>query len=143
MVALTLSFIYLIVMFTSAVVITGGNGEAWSQQSAEIYHLGRDSPCVLPDLPDDRTFHTQDGSLMCGGLNTKRSCRRWNNGKGTWDLVTESLTEDRVNHISWTPADGSVTYLMGGWLSPGTSEAIDQENNGFVTSSFPLKHKIA
>ena len=121
----------------SAVFITGGEGAA--EQSAEIYHPDRDNHCVLPDLPDHREHHTQDGSLVCGGLYTPRSCRRWNADTGTWDLVTESLTEDRYAHFSWTTADGSVTYLMGGWESEKTSEAIDKDN--VVTSSFPLQHK--
>ena len=54
------------------------------------------------------------------------------------DLVTESLTKYRRGHTSWTPVDGSVTYLMGGGGSPKTSEAIDKDNG--VTSTFPLKH---
>ena len=122
-----------------AVLITGGFG---AEQSVEIYHPDRDSPCVLPDLPEDRYSHTQDGSLMCGGggLYTSRTCRRWNRDNGTWDLVTESLTGyNREDHISWTPVDGSVTYLMGGWMSPETSDVIDQDN--YVESSFPLQHK--
>ena len=122
-------------LIISAVLITGGSG---APKSAEIYHPDRDTPCVLPDLPDLRLDHTQDGSLVCGGRYTLRSCRRWNADTGAWDLVTEALTEEREDHISWTPVDGSVTYLMGGWESDNTSEAIDQDNS--VTSSFPLKH---
>jgi len=53
--------------------------------------------------------------------------------------VTESLRERRTYHTSWTPADGSVTYLMGGVWSDKTSEVIDKDNS--VTSSFPLRHK--
>ena len=121
----------------SAVFITGGEGAA--EQSAEIYHPDRDNHCVLPDLPDHREHHTQDGSLVCGGLYTPRSCRRWNADTGTWDLVTEALTESRAYHISWTPVDGSVTYLMGGGGSVTTSDAIHKNNS--VTSSFPLQHR--
>ena len=61
----------------SAVLISEGNDDA------EIYHPDRDSPCVLPNIPDRRYYHTyrsqaQDGSLMCGGYKTPISCRRWN-----------------------------------------------------------------
>ena len=104
----------------------------------EIYHPEQDTLCVLPDLPDLRHLHTQDGSLVCGGHWRLRSCRRWNADTGTWDLVTESLTEDRAYYTSWTQVDGSVTYLMGGYWSKNTSEAIDQDN--VVTSSFPLHY---
>ena len=126
------------ILYFLAVLITGGFGGV---QSAEIYHPGNESPCVLPDLPayDHRYHHTQDGSLLCGGEWTLKSCRIWNPDTGAWgDLVTESLTKYRRGHISWTPVDGFVTYLMGGGGSPKTSEAIDKDNG--VTSSFPLKH---
>ena len=121
-------------MFTPAVLITGG----YKQQSAEIYQPHRDRSCVLPDLPKERYGHTQDGSLLCGGWETDRFCRRWNPKTGAWDLVTESLTEKRVLHISWAPVDGSVTYLLGGARSKYTSEVIDNHNN--VRASFRLQH---
>ncbi len=88
-------------------LITGGY--ELPNKSAEIYHPDRDSCCDLPDLPDERYVHTQDGSLMCGGASGQdidrqrlRSCRKWNPDTGAWDLVTESLTEERVGHTSWT-----------------------------------------
>ena len=125
-------FIELII---SAVLITGGFGA-----SVEIYHPDQNTSCVLHDLPDWRDDHTQDRELLCGGgwRGTRRSCLRWNSDTGAWDLVTESLTEKRQYHTSWTPEDGYVTYLMGGGYHK-TSEIIDK-NNG-VTSSFLLQHK--
>ena len=118
-------------------LITGGDSSS-EGKSAEIYHPDRDSACVLPDLPDKHIGHTQDGSLLCGGGYTPRSCRRWNPDTGAWDLVTESLTEDRVLHSSWTPVDGSVTYLMGGLESTNSSDFIDNDN--VVKASFPMEH---
>ena len=138
----TLIMIYLLIdrclSFTLAVLITGGNG---ANQSAEIYHPDRNSACVLPNIPDLRVFHTQDGSLMCGGDTTPRSCRRWNPDTGAWDLVTESLTDVRVAHTSWTLADGSLTFLLGGWWSIRKSKVIDR--NFVVTSSFPMQYMTA
>ena len=120
----------------TAVLITGSwDGAA---QSAEIYHPDRKSACIIPDLPDRRAYHTQDSTLVCGGFWTRRSCRRWNADTGAWDLVTESLTEKRWDHISWTPADGSVTYLMGGYSCDNTSDVID--NDGSVSTSFPMRN---
>ena len=119
-------------------LITGGIG---AEKSAEIYHPDRDSACVLQDLSDrhiGHIGHTQDGSLLCGGWVTPRSCRRWNPDTGAWDLVTESLTEDRGIHSSWTPADGSVTYLMGGLWSTNSSDFIGNDN--VVRASFPMEH---
>ena len=127
----------------SAVLITGG---ILSHQSAEIYHPDRDIPCVIGNFPDTyRHYHTQDGSLLCGGGSTLRSCRRWNADTGAWDLVTGSLTENRWRQNSWTPADGSVTYLIGGYGSEmdgsdTTSEKLQHDNNK-VSVSFPLKHR--
>ena len=139
------SISYLLYLFTNiidnlAVLITGG---LVTDQSAEIYHPDRDTPCVLTALPRQRYVHTQDGELMCGGGWTwrTRSCRRGKADTGDWNLVTDSLTEERREHTSWTPADGSVTYLMGGLWSDQTSEAIDKDNG--VTSSFPMQHRTA
>ena len=101
----------------SAVLITGGYG---AENSAEIYHPDRESPCDLPDLPDQRRYHTQDGSLLCGGWRNYKSCQKWNPDIGAWDLVTKSLTEDREGHISWTQADGAMTYLIWGFWSDNT-----------------------
>merc|ERR1712150_200369 len=115
-------------------------------QSAEGYHPDRHTPCVLrgvtgvTGVTDYTSHHTQDGKLLCGGIYTPgRSCWRWNADSGAWDLVIKSLLiEQRYGHVSWTPVDGSVTYLMGGHVSMKTSEVIDKDNG--VTSSFPLKH---
>ena len=122
-------------LIISAVLITGGFGA-----SVEIYHPDQNTSCVLHDLPDWRDDHTQDRELLCGGgwRGTRRSCLRWNSDTGAWDLVSESLKEKRQYHTSWTPSDGSVTYLMGGGYHR-TSEIIDKDNG--VTSSFPLQHK--
>ena len=129
-------------MLILAVLMTGGY---WGQRdrdlpkSAEIYHPDSGSACILPDLPDNREGHTQNGLLLCGGVFTDKSCRKWNTIMGSWDLVTESLTWFRQHHTSWTPVNGSVTYLMGGSPSAYQSEAVELDN-GQVNESFPLQH---
>ena len=124
-------------MFTpTAVLITGGFRAV---KSAEIYHPDLDSPCVLPDLPWSRRRHTQGGSLVCAGIWASKSCRKWNPDTGAWDLVT--LKEQRTDHTSWTPAEGSVTYLMGGYVDgTGNTSEILQHKNRKVSASFPLKY---
>ena len=133
----------------SAVLITGGYysviGGIEEEQSAEIYHPDRDSPCVITNIPESRWQHTQDDTLMCGGgdgsyTTTPRTCRKWNADTGDWDLVTESLTEGRAGHISWRPAEGAVTYIMGGWSRSGTTSEILQHDNNRVSISFTLQH---
>ena len=130
-------------MFTTVVLISGGYvGHGDGEQSVEIYHPDKQSSCKIPDLPESRFVHTQDGGMLCGGLKSgneapERSCRRWNPDTGAWDLEIESLTKDRYGHVSWTPADGSATYLMGGGWSEKTSEVIE---NGQVKASFNLQY---
>ena len=121
-------------------LITGGEG-LYVGQSVEIYHPDRKSACKIHYLPGGRAKHTQDGSLLCGGKNqyTYKSCHRWNADTGAWDLVTESLKWFRQYHTSWTPENGSVTYLMGGSPSAYPSEVVDLDN-GQVNESFPLQH---
>ena len=123
-------------MFPPVVLISGGpSRHDGTYYSAEIYHPDRDSACVLPDLPVPYYSHTQDGSLLCG--NGKKYCHRWNTVTGVWDWVIGPLIEKRLEHVSWTPADGSGTYLMGGAFSADTSEVISQDNS--VNASLPLK----
>ena len=80
--------------------------------------------------------------MMCGGKWTPKSCRRWNADTGDWDLVTEALRRPREYHISWTPADGTVTYLMGGSWSGilRTSSEMLQHDKNKVSKSFSMKH---
>ena len=116
-------------------LITGGIS---GTRSAEIYHPDRDSACILTHLPEKFYGHTLDGSMLCGGRETFKSCRKWNPETGAWDLVTEALTDKRLEHTSWTPVDGSVTYLIGGAGSSGSTTDILDHNNS--SASFPLKH---
>ena len=134
----------------SAVLITGGDSYG-ARQSAEIYHPNRGSPCIITNIPDERKRHSLDGLLMCGGIyfyyGQRKTCRRWTPDTGAWDLVTKTLTGERSGHISWTPADGSVTYLIGGYdeyHAADTSDILQHDNNKVSTSpSFPLKHKTS
>ena len=125
-------------------LITGGKG---GRRSAEVYRPGQSTPCLLPDLPDRYFDHTLDGTLICGGgggQSTKRSCRRWNDNAGIWDLVTDSLQTCREGHVSWTPEDDSRTFLMGG-RQEDTSEIISQDTDDprKSSSSWSMKYQTA
>ena len=112
-------------------LITGG----WDGlQSAEIYHIILTETLPLSSL-----------IFLTGAMAIHRMMGHWRveacghaDYVGAWDMVTASITGKRYYHTSWTPADGSVTYLMGGQWSYKTSEVIDKDNG--VTSSFPLQH---
>ena len=105
--------------------------------------------CFLPkgegkDLPFvfGRTF---DPPLVCGGKRrfknetTASSCFKFNFGTGSW-TKSHSLRNTRSHHISWTPASGEGTYLMGGENNKRTSEIV--KIDGSSKKGFDLKHDI-
>ena len=96
---------------SDVILITGGYG---SLNTAELYLPSSGLSCSLPNLPGDRWEHTQESSgLLCGGYGSEESCIQWSPATGTWE---ELLTLDvgRNNHVSWTPSNGTGTYLLGG-----------------------------
>ena len=125
------------------VLITGGfNLEFFN---AELFLPSDGTSCTLPLLPQDRYFHTVDNHILCGGLgtSTRDSCLQWSPDTGTWE---ELLTLDvgRYAHVSWTPASGTGTYLIGG----GKGLGIDTEmtttlitHEGGQETGFPLKYE--
>ena len=86
--------------------------------------------CDLPNLPERRLGHTQNGLVTCGGGNftySSSTCLTLQNG-----LWTESynLTEPRYEHMSWRSLDGVI--LMGGrpetnFNPPHTSEILTED----------------
>ena len=74
----------------NAMVVSGGlnaDGDNVGVKVELIYPDGNKS-CHLPDLPDQRMFHTHDGNIVCGGGhdsgNTSENCiefmipKEWN-----------------------------------------------------------------
>ena len=120
----------------SAILITGG-WEADRLKSAEIYLPSGNTSCSLPELPEWRRGHTQDGPWACGGgkyISTDTSCDHWS--EGSWTHI--SLRELRWGHVSLATASG--LYLMGGEWSLQTSELVKED--GSVEEGFELKYKI-
>ena len=54
-------------------IITGG-GPYDVSQSAEVYVPSTGQHCQLPDLPDNRLYHTSEKTTVCGGVYTLTSC---------------------------------------------------------------------
>ena len=117
-------------------------------RSAEIYLPSTNIFCFLPDLPEWRVFHTQDGPWACGGLgkpgrgrfpdpNTESSCAKWS--EESWILEYSNWSEYRmrVGHVSWAAASG--LYLMGGMGNMETSELVKED--GSVEEGFDLKYQ--
>ena len=109
--------------------------------TVEIFLPSSGTSCTLPMLPEFRYLHTVDNHILCGGYasgsGTEDSCLQWSPDTGTWD---ELLTLDvgRSRHVSWTPANGIGTYLMGG--SGGTRTTTLTASDGSQVPGFPLEH---
>ena len=95
----------------------------------------------MPDLPDDRYWHTQDGALTCGGPpGPDTSCLKWSPDSGTW-TPSHTLTDYRAEHVSWTPDPSLGTYLIGklsNYNDMRTSELVKPD--GSVEQGFSLKY---
>ena len=105
-----------------------------------MYNPTTNASCVLPNLPDHRVYHTQDGSLICGGeesatdTDSDLSCLKWSIDSGTWNK-SHSLTTERDAHISWETCSG--LYLIGGLDSWSTSTLLLKD--GSQEKGFNLK----
>ena len=130
----------------SAVLITGGwtntNKTGFSinpQRSAEIYLPSVGTSCSLPELPERRYFHTQDGPLACGGgsgIIKATTCVTWS--QGAWTR-SHNFSVGRSGHASWDTATG--VYLMGGWRNMSETTSVLVKEDGTVEEGFPLKYK--
>ena len=134
---LTLLTHSLVFFFMSVVLITGGyNGG--NLKSAEIFNPVTKTSCSLPQFPETRFWHSEDGGLVCGGGDsdaTRKTCVKWSPASGTW-TKSHTLREKRLSHVSWATASG--VYLIGGAYSVRTSE---KENlDGSVEEGFSLKY---
>ena len=104
-----------------------------------MYIPSSNTTCSLPQLPEARQHHTQDGKLACGGpLNSKTltTCDKWS--AGTWTRTSHKLARQRYGHVSWSTPSGM--FLIGGEhsVSRQTSELLRED--GSVEEGFALKY---
>ena len=124
-----------------SVLISGGVINGAIIKSVEIYNPVTNTICSLPELPDARNEHTQDGELACGGdgdsSNTLTTCVKWSSESGSW-TQSHTLRQRRIWHVSWATEDG--VYLMGGMDSSSefTTELVKED--GSVEDGFSLKY---
>ena len=117
------------------VLITGGDDIL----TAEIFNPVTKTSCSLPQLPEQRSSHSMDKGLVCGGSLTanRKTCVTWTPTSGTWNQ-SHTLRHPRSDHVSWATASG--VYLMGGQYSSMTSEKVNLD--GSVEDAFSLKSAI-
>ena len=125
-------------MFLILGVLLSGGSNGGALQSAEIYDFATNTTCSLPELPEGRYDHSQDGWLACGGPqgdNAETNCIKWSSDSGSW-TESHELNENRAGHVSWATADG--VYLMGGLSSERSTELLKED--GTVEAGFSLKY---
>ena len=125
----------MIFLVVSVVLITGGYNDGVFFKSAEIFNPVTNTSCSLPQLPEGRSCHSEDGGLACGGYPTLTSCVKWSPATGTW-TKSHTLRQKRRYHLSWATASG--VYLIGGQYSGKTSEKVKLD--GSVEEGFSLKY---
>ena len=126
-------------LLVSGVLITGGFYTS-PLRSTEIYNPITKTTCSLPQIPEYRRYHTQDGDLTCGGgkygSSTNATCVKWNRTSGTW-TQSHTLRHKRWQHVSWETASG--VYLIGGDIRDNrTSEKV--KSDGSVEDAFIPKY---
>ena len=120
---------------TSVFLLTGGSNNS---TSSEIYNPESKTSCTLPKFLKKRSFHTQEGGLVCGGGSedaSQKSCSKWSPTSGTWEQ-SHTLRQQRKEHVSWAAASG--VYLIGGEFSKKTSELAKVD--GSVEEGFGLEY---
>ena len=109
-----------------AIIVTGGEN---ARTSVDLLFNNGSYYCGLPNLPDYRYGHSQNGFVTCGGSAssyTMISCLTFVDGE--WQQTHYPLLEDRYYFSSWQTSNGGI-YLMGGGGSPYASEVIDADGN--------------
>ena len=118
-----------------AILITGGAG----LNTAELFLPLDGTSCTLPPLPQNRRYHTVNNHILCGGIYTSDSCLHWNPDTGTWEELL-TLDVERSSHVSWTPASGTGTYLIGGFGSGRGMTTTLITSEGGQETGFQLKY---
>ena len=101
------------------VLITGGDNKRdfnATSHSAEIFRPNYPfKPCILPDLPRSYVAHTQDGGMICGGIETPDTCRQWSPEEGIFpEKPVHYFKPGRNLLVSWNPVSENETILIGG-----------------------------
>ena len=124
------------------VLISGGWNGVEFLKSIEIYNPVTNTTCSLPQLPEARYVHTQDGELACGGSvsTAGNTCVKWSSESGSW-TQSHTLRQSRYFHVSWNTEDG--VYLMGGNYGSNMKTTELVKADGSAEDGFSLKYDTA
>ena len=122
------------------VLISGGNPSS-TRGKVELYNLLTKTSCELPDLPEDRYYHTSEDGVICGGGDTTAavttSCTEISSG--SWSSDAFKSIRPRWYHLSWTFNQGEL-ILLGGGANHETMRTTDiVTTNGTVVPGFDLQ----
>ena len=115
-------------------MVTGGS--KIGGKSVELLSINGTRMCSLPDLPEERWQHSQNGLLSCGGSDTpsvRRLCVTF--AAGNWKK-THILGTPRYAHTGWASPRG--VLLIGGYYIYGRNSLTATEllkDNGETTPS--------
>ena len=68
--------------------------------------------CRLPDLPVDRSSHSQSGWVICGGANDASTTCTTLTVDAAW-IISHHLTVKRQDHIMWKTGGGDIVLIGG------------------------------
>ena len=112
-----------------------------SHKSVEALTKDGTPVCTLPDLPDDRAYHTLDDHIMCGGYYSQSSCLYYVAGK--WMQYRNELKINRTHHVSWRRPDGEVVLIGGnGDNSKNSKKTSEVVSSSGYQKGFNLQHEI-
>ena len=128
---------YTLCYIVAAILVVGGVGSKTTiKKSVEALTPDGIPLCTLPDLPEERFYHTMDDHILCGGYNSQSSCLYYVAGK--WTKYRNDLKFKRTIHVSWRRQDNEV-ILFGGEYSKKTSEVVSSSGQ---QEGFNLQHEV-
>ena len=127
----------LVAINISVILISGGDGDVGARTSVELFHTNGSRLCSLPDLPYNRSSHSQTGLTACGGSGSaaaNTTCHTLTN-IGSW-IQSHNLDQDRRAHSAWTSPQG--VLLIGGVGSSAQTTSEILLDNGETAPGFNL-----
>ena len=98
-------------MLIAGIIVSGGAAES-ARKLVEIFREDG-TICTLPDLPADRSSHSQSGWIICGGADGNAALQTCTTLEdGAW-VESHNLSVGRKDHLSWRTSAGDI-ILIGG-----------------------------